>query len=62
MNYLSDALLAAGAAAISIGIGCIYWPAGIIAAGLFLMTVGGLYAYITARNDQRAFKATHRAA
>lgn len=45
MKYLSDALLTAGAAAMSIGIGCIYWPAGIIAAGTFLMAGGVLLAY-----------------
>jgi len=45
MKYLSDALLASGAAAVSIGIGCIYWPAGIIAVGAFLIVTGVLIAY-----------------
>lgn len=45
MKYLSDALLASGALAISAGVGCIYWPAGIIAAGVFLLTAGVLVAY-----------------
>lgn len=45
MKYLSDALLAIGAVAVSAGIGCIYWQAGIIVFGLFLMAAGALIAY-----------------
>lgn len=45
MKYLSDALLTTGAMAVSAGIGCIYWPVGVIAAGAFLLGAGFLIAY-----------------
>lgn len=37
---LSDPLLIAGGALISLGVGFIYWPAGIIIAGLDCIAVG----------------------
>lgn len=38
-HYLSDGLLYGGAAAVAVGIGMIYLPAGIIAAGLALIGI-----------------------
>lgn len=38
-HYVSDVLLYGGAAAIAVGIGMIYLPAGIIAAGLALIGI-----------------------
>ena len=38
-HYVSDGLLYGGAAAIAVGIGMIYLPAGIIAAGLALIGI-----------------------
>ena len=39
-----DALMVAGAAVISAGVGMIYPPAGVIAAGIFTLAVGLMWA------------------
>ena len=39
---LSDACIVMGSCAVAAGIGFIYWPAGVIAAGLVLVALGML--------------------
>lgn len=48
-----DLCLAVGAAAVAIGIGCIYWPAGVIGAGLGLSAWGIMGARTEAAERRR---------
>ncbi len=41
-NLLVSLLIVVGLVVVSVGVGCIYWPAGIIAAGCSLMVLGVL--------------------
>ena len=37
---LSDVVVCVGALLIAAGVGCIYWPAGVVAAGVVLVAIG----------------------